>query len=382
MIPDLKRPTNPSFRRCQTPFRFLDLPPETRNEIYFWSSLDHKPLRLKNFLTPSISRVSRQLRHECLPVFFKINSFVAEVRSTFMGFAWEATGYNPRYADRRYLEYSRTGAVSLKKDVCPLMNSYWASLARFTSLDFVLLHPFDAKDGRTIHRNAVLSVRGRVASVQARPSTSRKRLQDYVHLRYILSLGAKVVQGLARDCRFSGLSFENIKAVAAAFRADSMDSQKSTPKRIESYHYRPRASRRPQTIPLSTYRRTYHTPSPRLSEPTVRLFTVQPKQLSLNLYKQLTLAPITPMVIKQEEDDFDLNDAESYFDSPSVRKVIDILSDEDYPLSDAESYFNEAASIKKEGNDGENFDLPNAESYFDALKDIKITVKAAHFLGL
>lgn len=299
-----------------------------------------------------------------------------------MGFAWQTTGYDARYADRRYLEYSRTGAVSLKKDVCPLMNSYWASLARFRSIDFVLLHPFDAKDGRTIHRNAVLSVRERAVSVHARPSTSRKRLQDYIHLRYILSLGASVVHRLSRDCGFRGLSFDHIKTVAATFRADPMDSPNRASKRIESYHYQPRSSRQPQTIPLSTYRRTYHHPSPRLLQPTSESPEVRSRQPPLNLSKQLPLAPINPKVIKQEEDDFDLPEAEIYFNSPSIRKAIKILSDEDYHLSDAESYFNEAASIKKERNDGENFDLPDAESYFDALKNVQITVKAAHFLGL
>lgn len=61
--------------------RFLDLPAELRNGVYSYAVLINKPIHLAAAFAPPITRVSKQVRAEALPVFFAENSFTVEVTS-------------------------------------------------------------------------------------------------------------------------------------------------------------------------------------------------------------------------------------------------------------------------------------------------------------
>lgn len=82
-----------NLRRSQPtpPFRFLELPPELRNFVYKLVVVSNEPIaprlsghgRLlmlptyndKNHVQPAITKVSRQLRQEALPLFYGENTF-------------------------------------------------------------------------------------------------------------------------------------------------------------------------------------------------------------------------------------------------------------------------------------------------------------------
>lgn len=57
-------------------FQFTELPPEIRNKIYRFSLVDNDLISLAQ---PALTRVSRVIRFECLPVFYGNNAFLLEL---------------------------------------------------------------------------------------------------------------------------------------------------------------------------------------------------------------------------------------------------------------------------------------------------------------
>lgn len=60
-------------------FRFFDLPQELRDVIYSLVVLQSDKATLQNLELHGICQLSRQLRQESLPVYFKLNTFILEV---------------------------------------------------------------------------------------------------------------------------------------------------------------------------------------------------------------------------------------------------------------------------------------------------------------
>ncbi|KAJ0116600.1 hypothetical protein J7T55_009750 [Diaporthe amygdali] len=76
---EVETATSPTSERF---FRFLDLPPEIRNIVYSYSTVyraeaDHLRVSkcLPNLRQPPITRVNRQIRNECLAIFYEMHHF-------------------------------------------------------------------------------------------------------------------------------------------------------------------------------------------------------------------------------------------------------------------------------------------------------------------
>ncbi|KAI2616065.1 hypothetical protein GGR54DRAFT_248305 [Hypoxylon sp. NC1633] len=75
------RITRSRARILRETFPFLQLPPELRNEIYRLMPVDNPQITsmssycMKSLVPPSLARVNKQIRSECLPVFYSQNSF-------------------------------------------------------------------------------------------------------------------------------------------------------------------------------------------------------------------------------------------------------------------------------------------------------------------
>lgn len=68
---------------------FLDLPPEIRNIIYEYAVVQDKPIRFtydkgRAARQPYLARVNRQIRWECLPIFYGQNIFATPEIYTFL----------------------------------------------------------------------------------------------------------------------------------------------------------------------------------------------------------------------------------------------------------------------------------------------------------
>ncbi|KAF2169249.1 hypothetical protein M409DRAFT_52515 [Zasmidium cellare ATCC 36951] len=66
----------------QAPFRLLNLPPELRERVYAYA-LDHPSQRAADIRYSALTRVSRQVRGEALPVFFAESNFIIDVGTNF-----------------------------------------------------------------------------------------------------------------------------------------------------------------------------------------------------------------------------------------------------------------------------------------------------------
>ena len=208
---------------CEEDFRFMDLPPELRNWVYQYALLERRIQRLRCFTTPALSRVCRQLRNETLPIFFYLNTFVAEVKSTFIGYAgYDYDGRHPQYVERCSRNYQTTGVVSIASDVNPLRLERHAVRARFLNIDFCLMHPNEDVYGNPKYEQAVLSLRYRQAepTVHVQPNMWRGHEKDHFELHRVLEEAKAVLKAIIATTRHEGLTFEQVQDTAMAFRAD------------------------------------------------------------------------------------------------------------------------------------------------------------------
>lgn len=240
--------------RCQelrkpnsTPFRLLDLPAEMRVRI--WEDALQEPfvLRLRSFATPALARTSRQLRQECLPIWFATNTFVAEVKSTLLGISVCAShGPKAEYIAERDTRFHRLGSL----DLSPIVNSLLATCPpraiRLKNIDFCMLGAGSHQVWQTSGRYAVLSVSQVDDRVSMVPSAVRSltaacaqvrdgrpvRVTTHVgggtspeftkHVLHVFKQGKAFLEHLVADSEFEGLYMLQIKEVAAAFRTEPL----------------------------------------------------------------------------------------------------------------------------------------------------------------
>ncbi|KAL9531277.1 hypothetical protein SMMN14_05269 [Sphaerulina musiva] len=220
----------PMPTRCQelrkpnsTPFRLLDLPAEMRVRI--WEDALQEPfvLRLRSFATPALARTSRQLRQECLPIWFATNTFVAEVKSTLLGISVCAShGPKAEYIAERDTRFHRLGSL----DLSPIVNSLLATCPpraiRLKNIDFCMLGAGSHQVWQTSGRYAVLSVRdGRPVRVTTHVGGGTSP-EFTKHVLHVFKQGKAFLEHLVADSEFEGLYMLQIKEVAAAFRTEPL----------------------------------------------------------------------------------------------------------------------------------------------------------------
>ena len=105
----------------QATFRFMDLPAETRNNIYRVATQRDEVLPLRRFKPPAITRVCRQLRMEGLPVFFDVNTFAAEVKATYYSTIVYNNGLQGGFLAAEDIRYDEAGTLRLRRDIISLL---------------------------------------------------------------------------------------------------------------------------------------------------------------------------------------------------------------------------------------------------------------------
>ncbi|KAI5364238.1 hypothetical protein Slin14017_G062020 [Septoria linicola] len=208
-----------------TPFRFLDLPAEVRVCIYEYAVRDTFVHRIRNFATPALARTSQQLRAESLPVWFAINTFVAEVKSNFLGISACAThGNKAEYIAEQDTRYRRLGKLDLSAVVAGLLATCPPSTIKLKNIDFCCLSAGSRRDRLRSDRFAMLSVRdGRPVRITTHVGGGTS--DEYTkHVLRMFDHGQKYLQQLVAKPEYQGLYMLQVKDIAAAFRAEAPPS--------------------------------------------------------------------------------------------------------------------------------------------------------------
>lgn len=165
------------------PFPFLDLPPEVRLCIYEHALREPFVQRLRNFVTPALARASSQLRQESLPVWFAINTFVAEVKSTFLGMSFcSSHGTRAEYISEDDTRYRRLGNLDLSSVVTGLLATRSPKMIRLKNVDFCMLSADEKRDRTGSDRFAMLSVSYDVPHRSRAMLLSNVRASDFGYL--------------------------------------------------------------------------------------------------------------------------------------------------------------------------------------------------------
>ncbi|KAF2213753.1 hypothetical protein CERZMDRAFT_96575 [Cercospora zeae-maydis SCOH1-5] len=209
------RPIAPATR----PFPFLELPAEVRMCIYEYALQEPFVQRLRNFVTPALARTSAQLRQESLPVWFAINTFVAELKSSFLGLSFcSSHGTRAEYISENDTRYRRLGNLDLDPIVTRLLATCPPRMIRLRNLDFCMKSADSKRDRTRSDRFAVLSVRdGRPVRITAHVGGgSSSEYSKHVH--HVFESGRSFLEQLVSDPDYQGLYMLHVKDVAAAFR--------------------------------------------------------------------------------------------------------------------------------------------------------------------
>lgn len=226
----------PSFRAgskgrtSRNIFPFLRLPPEIRNRIYQYALPRRLVQRLRCFATPALSRVSQQLRQETLPVFFYVNTFVAEVKTSFVSCSSRsASKAKANYIRHDHWRFKYLGLVSIAGDVNPLSWLYYAKKALFKNLDIVLLHPYNTYGGHVRHESAVLSLRfGAQVKITTHVNMDSTRTKlERRYLEKLLRLAEGVMRYHTSVPDSQGLLFRRLESVAETFRYARVEPSKA-----------------------------------------------------------------------------------------------------------------------------------------------------------
>ncbi|KAM3414154.1 hypothetical protein BST61_g10812 [Cercospora zeina] len=210
------RPTAPVTR----PFPFLELPAEVRMCIYEYALPETFVQRLRNFVTPALARTSTQLRQESLPVWFAINTFVAEVKSSFLGISFcSSHGTRAEYISENDTRYRRLGNLDQTSIVTGLLATQPPRMIRLRNIDFCMMSADSKRDRTRSDRFAVLSVRdGRPVRITAHVGGGTS--SEYSkHVHHVFESGRTFLEELVSDPDYQGLYMRHVKDVAAAFRA-------------------------------------------------------------------------------------------------------------------------------------------------------------------
>ncbi|KAK5168802.1 uncharacterized protein LTR77_006111 [Saxophila tyrrhenica] len=124
-----------SHSDSETPFRFLDLPPELRNRVYGYATAGQdgstRRLASRTLKPPAITRVSQLVRQESMPVYFDVNSSVIEVTTPHGGLRSGSFPGFLRQTDRRFMN---TGRLEMPKVVYSFLRDAGKVAARIKDL--------------------------------------------------------------------------------------------------------------------------------------------------------------------------------------------------------------------------------------------------------
>jgi hypothetical protein len=221
--------------RDRAPFRFLDLPAEIRNMVYDLILPSRQVLRLRCFVTPAIARSNRALRHETLPYWFAINTFVAEVKSNFVGISQCAShGSKAEYIGEDDSRFKWLGSLDLNAEVTGLLRTAPPRSIKIKNLDFCMKSASVKQDRSRSQRYAVLSLRhGRSTKVSLHVGNGTS--EEYTaHVRHVMEQSRAILESLVSCPDYDGLFMLEIREVAAAFRIRPMLADKPSIEELEA----------------------------------------------------------------------------------------------------------------------------------------------------
>ncbi|CAK3751635.1 Hypothetical predicted protein [Lecanosticta acicola] len=226
------------MEKKKLPFRFPDLPAELRNRVYAFALVDGKVNpSISKFVLPPVTRASKQLRTESLPLFFSENSFQITVFSNFVQrketrdfFATQASGVHGPIPSQAKGPMGRAGRLNIKAPVKKIISKAGNSaLFREVTFHVISTDQFTAaqKSDRPVPYSTAhlsLSVDGRsgvLASWESGALHPDKRWfaayakQD---VDEALDGAIKVAYDIAERAEFRGFSLRDLERIGNAFR--------------------------------------------------------------------------------------------------------------------------------------------------------------------
>lgn len=189
-------------------FRIMELPAQLRNNIYSYASHDPNPIQLTDVRLPPFAHVSKIIRSEVLPAFFKENVFSAAVTTN-----W-CVSHNEFFGPKGQL-YARSGSIGLHPllDLGPYRLSYEA--VRFGHVKFsVICYCFHGR-AVSIGEVDIKSVGERVAELLVDTTVPEQTKSALIKMGTAAKNVAKAAK--ARE-QFNGFSVEDLLEIGACFR--------------------------------------------------------------------------------------------------------------------------------------------------------------------
>ncbi|KAK5121301.1 hypothetical protein LTR85_005467 [Meristemomyces frigidus] len=203
-------------------FRFLDLPAEIRNRIYFYAVLGPNSVtiyNLANFDEPALTAVSHQVYNEVLPVMFAECNFEISVGSDLLqrGKARRAGRAAPR---RRKGVQSKAGTLGVKRSIMRFIRESKAA-AVFRHIKFDI---YAVQDVQRHYRMSTLSLD--YASQELKSSVSSRMIfaqygqYDFnvVDMNAAAADASAVARALAERTGFIGFGIKDLDKIAKGFR--------------------------------------------------------------------------------------------------------------------------------------------------------------------
>ena len=238
-------PPKQRVRRFKKSFRFMDLPAEVRNRVYRIATEADGQLRIRFFVPAAITRASRQLRAESLPIFFDVNVFLLEIRASYT--------YG-RFITPQDTRFKQAGTLRLRQETIKLLKGSGPNAVRVKNL-CLEVQDYYAHRGRAADRRE----RGYgYACVMLETPTVPKdaRIERYMRsntygggkptyfddMEYITSTAAKFLERMIAKQGYNGLSAKDMQMLANTLRVEPSEDCEVHPvrekrKRLPSRRY-------------------------------------------------------------------------------------------------------------------------------------------------
>lgn len=209
------------------PFRFSDLPPELRNRIMGFATSKPEPLRLRELEPPAITRVSRQIRHESIPVFFDANDFIAELAAPYSfygGYNWALGGYTRgRFLPETDSRWKQTCRLQIPQDIHTFFRDAGKLAARMKNLEYRIysVRTVHARNSPNHYGFMLRLTLGTQPTVrfEGRDSIANSAQQHFDEdCEYLTEEAVKLMRSYTAKAGYCGMSIAEIRKVAQSFR--------------------------------------------------------------------------------------------------------------------------------------------------------------------
>ena len=175
------------------------------------------PLRLRRFKPAGITRATRQLRAESLPIFFDINLFVAEVKSTLKYGTWFISPTDARFKN--------AGTLRLSRDIISLFSISGKQTVRIRNLLLIATDYEDSTPGVPFYYNTMVALRtletplrGQVSCHSGLEWAGFDDEENTKNIKHLIQPARTFLESLVSEPGFRGLSLADLKQLANKLR--------------------------------------------------------------------------------------------------------------------------------------------------------------------